>query len=290
MNSYKNALNPVILKDLATAWLREDLPNFDLGAVLATDEEVVAKIYCKSDGVLAGIPFANAVFTELECSPNWFFNEGEDLKGSPTTEVAYVGGKARNILLAERTVLNTISRCSGVASVAKRIKTKLDAVNWKGYVAGTRKTTPGFRMVEKYGLLVGGASSHRYDLSNMIMVKDNHINLCGGSVKKAVSRVKEVAGFVNKIEVECRSHKEVVEAASAEVDIIMLDNFSPKDAKASSLWLKQHEPQILIEASGNINEDNVINYALPSIDIISMSCLVQGYKTVDFSMKILTPQ
>ncbi|RWS30564.1 Nicotinate-nucleotide pyrophosphorylase-like [carboxylating] [Leptotrombidium deliense] len=288
MSSFSNILNPVILKELANAWIKEDLPNFDLGAALAADEEVVAKIYCKSDGVLAGIPFANAVFNELNCSPNWCFNEGEHLKGTPTTEVAYVGGKAQRVLLAERTVLNTISRCSGVATTAKRIKNKLQHVNWNGYLAGTRKTTPGFRIVEKYGLLIGGASTHRYDLSNMIMLKDNHINICGGSIKSAVEQTRAVAGFVNKIEVECRSHKEVVEAASAGVDIVMLDNFSVKDAKASSLWLKQRQPEILIEVSGGITEENILDYAVPTVDIISMGCLVQGYQTVDFSMKILT--
>jgi nicotinate-nucleotide pyrophosphorylase (carboxylating) len=225
----------------------------------------------------------------LDCSPNWFFKEGEWLDANPICEVAYVGGKAHNVLLAERIVLNVISRCSGVATQSRNIKHKLDEMLWQGFIAGTRKTTPGFRMVEKYGLLIGGVTTHRYDLSSLIMIKDNHISI-SGSVRKAVAQVRSAAGFVTKIEVECRNLDEAREAAHSGADIIMLDNFKPQELEYCSKWLKANFPSILVEASGGINEDNVGLYAKPTVDIISLSSLVQGYQTVDYSMKVLTSQ
>lgn len=227
-------LNPVVLRDLARSWIREDLSSFDLQGLAAGDKEIVATIYCKSSGVLAGVPFLNAIFDELKCTPNWFYKEGEWLEHSspinghgpsPPVEVAYVGGQAKNVLLAERLALNVLARCSGVATKARRVKMAVDDMGWKGTIAGTRKTTPGFRMVEKYGLLVGGVSTHRYDMSGMVMIKDNHVNLCGGSIEKAVNMVKGVASFMQKIEVETRNMEEAQAALRAGADIIMLDNF-----------------------------------------------------------------
>lgn len=286
LNMFSSILNPVSVKEMARSWINEDIPNFDLQGAVAGNSEAVAKIYGKSPGILAGIPFANAVFNELECSPNWCFSEGEFLE--PTCEVAYVGGKANNLLQAERVVLNILSRCSGVATGARRMKRIVSDRGWPGQVAGTRKTTPGFRMVEKYGLMVGGASTHRYDLSNMIMLKDNHVTLCGGSVKRAISEARKVAGFMNKIEVECRTFEEAQEAAITGADIIMLDNFSTRELQSVSNWIKNNYPSILVEASGGITYENVIKYAIPTVDIVSLSSLVQGYNTLDFSMKIVS--
>merc|ERR1712070_181277 len=141
-----------------------------------------------------------------------------------------VRGPARKILLGERTALNTLSRCSGVAATCADAVAIKRAQNWEGYVAGTRKTTPGFRIAEKYGLLVGGAATHRLDLSQMVMLKDNHI-WASGSITQAVKDARVAAGFSQKIEVECQSLQEAIEAAQAGADIVMLDNFKPEDLK-----------------------------------------------------------
>lgn len=227
MTSIHHILNPVLLQEHARAWLKEDSPNFDLQGVVAGDTEIVAKIFCKSPGVLAGVPFVNAVLREVDCSPNWFCMEGEVLDTSRgPIEVAYVGGKGQHVLLAERVILNILARCSGVATKARRVKRKLTQLGWDGSLAGSRKTTPGFRLVEKYGLLIGGADPHRFDLSSMVMLKDNHVTICG-SMKSAIKRVRNVTGFSTKVEVESRSLQEAFEAANAGVDIIMLDNFQP---------------------------------------------------------------
>ena len=122
-------------------------------------------------------------------------------------------------------------------------------MGWSGNVAGTRKTTPGFRLVEKYALIVGGVAPHRHDLSQMIMLKDNHVNVMG-SITKAVRKAKEAAGFSIKIEVECQSKEQAIEAATAGADIVMLDNYTAEQIGEDSMLLKDQFPNLLIEASG----------------------------------------
>ncbi|CAG2114829.1 unnamed protein product, partial [Medioppia subpectinata] len=205
---------------------------------------------------------------------------------TPTQLVADVKGKARDVLLAERVALNVLARCSGVATQARRVRAAVDRVGWKGTIAGTRKTTPGFRVVEKYGLVVGGVSGHRYDLSHMVMLKDNHV-VISGSVAAAVGAVRQVRDFASKIEVECRNLEEAQEAARLGVDVIMLDNFDPEGLEASARILKHNFPDVLIESSGGVTVDTVADYAKEWVDIISLSQLVQGYPVVDFSMKVV---
>lgn len=150
---------------------------------------------------------------------------------------------------------------------------------------GTRKTTPGFRLVEKYSLLVGGVSTHRQDLSQMVMLKDNHI-WSTGSITSAVQRARSAAGFSMKIEVEVQSIGEALEACAAGADIVMLDNFTPENAGLAAQQVKEHHPNILIEVSGGISEESVGSYLSPYVDILSMGSLTHGYFCVDFSLKI----
>jgi nicotinate-nucleotide pyrophosphorylase (carboxylating) len=172
-NRFAHLLHPVTTKNLVREWLKEDTPSFDYGGFVVGEKVEKAWLLCKSPGVLAGTPFFEAVFSELDCCIQWFHTEGECL--SPVCKVAEVTGKVRNLLLGERIALNCITRTSGIASFARKLKGEADRCNWHGEVAGTRKTTPGFRIPEKYSLLVGGISTHRHDLSSMIMLKDNHI-------------------------------------------------------------------------------------------------------------------
>ena len=180
-------LHPVTLAHMAREWLKEDTPNFDYGGFVVGEREESAVLLMKSPGVLAGRPFFDAIFKELDCSVEWSETEGELLE--PIQSVAKVSGKVRQILLGERVALNCISRASGIASAARRLHEVAKKNNWSGEIAGTRKTTPGFRLVEKYALLVGGISTHRYDLSSMIMLKDNHI-WTAGSITQVIPTVK----------------------------------------------------------------------------------------------------
>jgi nicotinate-nucleotide pyrophosphorylase (carboxylating) len=172
-----HVLNPASLKHLAREWLKEDTPSFDFAGFVVGEKEEKAVILMKRAGVLAGCPFVDAVFNELDCKVQWLESEGAWVE--PTKMVATVHGKVRHLLLGERVALNCLCRASGIATYCKKLLKIASNSGWRGEIAGTRKTTPGFRMVEKYALLVGGVSTHRYDLSSMIMLKDNHIWTAG---------------------------------------------------------------------------------------------------------------
>jgi len=230
--------------------------------------------------VLAGIPFATAIFEYLDLEVKWNFEEGVQLVIDPETSpkilVATVTGKCRNILLAERTALNTLSRASGVATASNRAATIKKDNSWHGYIAGTRKTTPGFRIVEKYSMIVGGVATHRLDLSQMVMLKDNHI-WSAGNITEAVRLARSAAGFSMKIEVECQSVEEAIEASAAGADIVMLDNFTAETIHSAAAAVKAVHPSVMIEASGGITEANMAHYMGPHVDILSTSSFTQGH-------------
>lgn len=271
-------------RDLVRSWLKEDIPSFDYAGVVVGDAPERAVILCKSSGILCGIPFVNMIFEELGCQVEWKFKEGDRV--SSKDEIAIVKGPANKVLQGERTALNVMSRASGVATHARDLSDQIKHLQWKGKIAGTRKTTPGFRMVEKYSLLVGGISTHRYDLSSMIMLKDNHI-WSAGSITEAVKRARQAGGFSIKIEVECRSIKEAEEAAIAGADIVMLDNFEPEALAIASAKLKDKYPHLLIEGSGGVRKETLTKYCIPTVDVVSLSTTTQGYGVVNYSMKIL---
>lgn len=185
--SLAHLLHPVHLQDTVRAWIKEDTPNFDYGGFVVGEKEEKAVILCKSPGVLAGTPFVDAIFSELNCKTEWFVQEGIHID-EPGKIVGHVTGKVRYLLLGERLALNCLTRASGIATFSRRLSRIAKDMGWKGEVAGTRKTTPGFRMVEKYALLVGGISSHRYDLSSMVMLKDNHIWTAGNITQVIISK------------------------------------------------------------------------------------------------------
>jgi len=247
----------------------------------------------KSPGVLAGIPFFNATFDVCgSCQITWedIAMEGQsypNASGDNKIKLATVTGPVSHLLRGERTALNTLSRCSGVATLSNECVQIAKSNQWKGLVAGTRKTTPGFRLVEKYGLLVGGAATHRLDLSQMVMLKDNHVWACGGSIERAVKKARVVSGFSQKIEVECQSLSEAMIAAEAGADVVMLDNFEPEQLKKDAKVFKEKFPHVTVEASGGITMETMPDYFSEDVDVISQGKLTQGYDCVDFSLKIV---
>ena len=256
------------------------------------DAPASARLLCKSAGVICGVPFVDAIFERLGCHVNWVFEEGYEVTAEQATGklvVATVMGPTRALLLGERTALNLMARASGIATAARRLSTLVrEEYGWAGEVAGTRKTTPGFGLVEKYALLVGGASTHRMDLSNMVMLKDNHI-WSAGSITGAVNAARRACGFSSKIEVECRDLAEAIEAATAGADIVRLDNFSPEEIRRDAASFKRQFPHVKVEASGGIREHTIAGFLCEHVDVISMGALTQGYATVDFSMKLPRP-
>ncbi|KAJ8264625.1 hypothetical protein GJAV_G00151410 [Gymnothorax javanicus] len=280
---------PHTLTRLAREWLAEDVPNFDPAGVCVGSREVSATLLCKSPGsVLAGCPFFTAVFTELGCTVDWIYSEGQTLGMELVTPTAVVRGPARCVLQGERPALNCLARTSGIATRCRQLLSIARTESWEGQLAGTRKTTPGFRLAEKYAMLVGGISMHRYDLSGLVMLKDNHV-WASGRITQAVRDARSVCGFSSKIEVECRNDEEAMEAARAGAEIIMLDNYTPEALHSAALSLKQQFPSVLIEASGGVTPVSLPLYFSPNVDIISLGCITQGCPTVDFSLKMQSP-
>ena len=236
----------------------------------------------------------------------WHIQEGEAI--TPIQHCATVRGPIRKILLGERVALNILARCSGIASKSASMLSALRAQGWQGILAGTRKTTPGFRLVEKYGMLAGGADPHRHDLSSMTMLKDNHVWACAnnraagdggeagtkiesvaGAIPRAVHAAKATGGFSTKVEVECRSVEEANAAIGAGADVIMLDNFTADGVRAAAKELKTEwasKKAFLIEVSGGLTEENAPSYVCEDVDILSTSSIHQGTGIVDFSLKV----
>lgn len=292
---FSNLLPPGQIEKVVQQWLDDDMPSMtDVGGLVVGKSDREAKLWLKSSGVLAGKVFFETVFRLLGCTVTWqdvAKDEGNliDVSSQGKVHIATVRGPAHMLLRGERTALNTMSRCSGVATLSKEAVDRARALGWKGYVAGTRKTTPGFRIVEKYGLLVGGAATHRLDLSQMVMLKDNHI-WSAGSITKAVTLARKAAGFSQKIEVECQSLDEATEAAEAGADIVMLDNFEGEKLKQDAATLKEKFPYLLIEASGGITTETMPKYLSEHVDIVSQGKLTQGYACLDYSLKIVSPK
>jgi len=269
-------------------WLKEDAPSFDYGGFVVGLKQDKAEILCKANGVLCGVPFVTKIFETLGCKVEWHVKEGDPIDVSKgNIQVAHVTGPASRILLGERVALNLMARASGIATRARHVHDLAVKASWHGKVAGTRKTTPGFRIVEKYAILVGGADTHRYDLSSMVMLKDNHV-ASTGSITAAVKKARSVAGFSVKIEVECQNQQEAEEAITAGADIVMLDNHKPEQLKISAKNLKEKYPHIFIEGSGGVTVNTVENYFSPYVDVVSMGSLTQGVPHIDFSLNILS--
>lgn len=282
-------LLPPHWKQEVQRWIHDDVPQFDVGGFVVGEKNETAILYGKSYGVLAGVPFFNYVFEYLGCTVTWFMEEQDIVDPSYAENrkvaVAEVKGPARLILLGERTALNTLSRASGIATSARNAVDKAQQQGWHGSVAGTRKTTPGFRVVEKYALLCGGAATHRLDLSQMVMLKDNHI-WSTGDITSAVTLARKACGFSSKIEVEVSALADALTAAAAGADIVMLDNMDPSELKKAAKEFKVAYPHVLVEASGGITVATMHQYMSSDVDIISQGCLTQGYACIDFSLKI----
>jgi nicotinate-nucleotide pyrophosphorylase (carboxylating) len=290
-NSYEHLLPPA-WKAQVVSWLAEDAPSFDYGGYVVGEAYREAFLFGKGKqvAVLAGSPFFTEVFVQLGCEVEWHLKDGDMFQ--PVKHVATVRGKARHLLLGERVALNLLARCSGIATKSRKIRDLARGHGYKGIVAGTRKTTPGFRLVEKYGMLVGGIDSHRHDLSSMIMLKDNHIWSCG-SITKAIQQARSVGGFSLLIDVEVSSEVEADEAIEAGADIIMLDNMDGDELLSVARRLKakwKGQRKFLFESSGNITEANLQERVINDIDIVSTSVVHQSVQHIDFSLKIQKPK
>lgn len=263
--------------------LQEDIGSGDMTTELLFpgDTKCKAIIIAKEDGVAAGIPVAERVFRKLDENILWNQKkrEGETLK--PGDILAEIEASPRIILTGERLALNFLQRLSGIASLTSRFVKAVEGLSVK--IVDTRKTAPGLRILDKYGVSVGGGYNHRFGLHDGILIKDNHIRITGG-ITQAVKLIRKRIKAESKIEVETSTLAEVIEAISAGADVIMLDNM-PTEVMRQAVEIINRKA--LTEASGGINLENVRNVAETGVDFVSIGALTHSPRALDIGLYML---
>jgi nicotinate-nucleotide pyrophosphorylase (carboxylating) len=276
-----------ILEDKLRVILEEDIGEGDVtaAALIPKNLQVTAEVITKEDGIAAGIEEATIIAEYLGLKVNAKAVDGEKIKNKQVLIV--LSGDARTILSAERTVLNLLSRMSGIATKTRYLTEELEKAQTRTRVAATRKSAPGMLYFDKKAVMVGGGDTHRLHLDDMVLIKDNHIAIVG-STREAVRLAKAEVSFSKKIEVEVTSAEDALKAAKAGADIVMFDNFSPQQAKGAAEKLRATGyDKVLIEVSGGITADNLLEYAEAQVDIISLGTLTNSVKALDISLEIL---
>ncbi len=263
----------------------QDIGFEDLTTNALIDPDIIinAKIITREEGILSGVDLASSIFQEFSIKSTIKKFDGEYVDADDV--VMDIEGNARTILTVERTVLNIIMRMSGIATITYNLIKKVDN---RVIIAGTRKTTPGLQFFEKEAIRMGGGDTHRYRLDDCVLIKDNHIAIVGG-VKTAIEKAKKYVSFTKKIEIEVESTKDALEAAISGVDIVMLDNMNPNEVKnvVNALENKNLRDKILIEVSGGINPDNILDYANTGVDIVSTGYITHSVRSLDMSLEII---
>lgn len=265
--------------------LEEDITSEDIStnAVMPKEQMGEVDLICKEDGVIAGLWVFERVFTLLDpnVTVSLFVKDGDKVKKGQ--KMGTVAGDIRVLLSGERTALNYLQRMSGIATYTRSVAKLLEGSKTK--LLDTRKTTPNMRIFEKYAVRVGGGYNHRYNLSDGVLLKDNHIG-AAGSVRKAVEMAREYAPFVRKIEIETENLDMVREAVEAGADIIMLDNMSPEMMRDAVAYI---DGRAKTECSGNVTKENVAQLAAVGVDYISSGALTHSAPILDISLKNLHP-
>ena len=265
--------------------LKEDITSEDIttNAVMREACPGEVQLICKQDGVIAGLEVYKRVFELLDekTEVEFYVKDGDVVRNKQLMGV--VRGDIRVLLSGERVALNYLQRMSGIATYTRSIVDLLEGS--KTRLLDTRKTTPNMRVFEKYAVKVGGGCNHRYNLSDGILLKDNHIG-AAGSVAKAIEMAKEYAPFVRKIEIEVENLEMVKEAVEAGADIIMLDNMTPDEMKEA---IKIIDGRAQTECSGNVTKENVARLVSVGVDYISSGALTHSAPILDISMKNLHP-
>lgn len=275
-------LHDFIIEEHVKSALKEDIGFGDITTdFLAGENNVLAgSLNTREEGVLCGCDVFKKVFEVLskDVEIKFYFKDGDLIKKGD--KIADLKGPARYILTGERTALNYIQRLSGIATETRKYQ---DAIgNHPAKIVDTRKTTPNFRIFEKYAVKTGGGALHRFNLSDCAMIKDNHIRLAG-SITKAVEKLRKNISHAHNIEVECDTLEQVKEALACKADIIMLDNMGVNDMKKAVALINK---QAIIEASGNVSLETVSQIAATGVDIISSSAIVAKAPTLDLALDI----
>jgi len=267
-------------------WLAEDIPFWDATSELLPENiSCKAVVLAKEDGVAACTEEIAYILQRLGLEVAVLKKSGEEFRlGEILLEIK---GNMRKVLSAERLVLNILSHTCGIATATRRLVEKVKKISPRTRIAATRKTLPGLRYFEKKAVEAGGGDTHRLSLSDMILIKDNHLKYFK-SVKSAVEKAKEKNSFYRKIEVEVSNLNEAIEAAEAGADIVMLDNFTPEEVAETIKVLEEKglRNRVLIEVSGGVTEENIVEYAKAQPDVISLGILTHSAKAVDLSLEV----
>lgn len=275
-------LNPFLIDKYIISALKEDMNSGDITTdSILKNENAQINLIAKDKGIIAGLDVFERVFEIIDSNSYFEFNFSDGDEVNKSDLIGTIDAKASAILKAERTALNFLQRMSGIATYTKKMVHALGSDHVK--ILDTRKTTPNMRIFEKYAITLGGAYNHRYNLSDGIMIKDNHIDAAGG-IRNAVERVRSANPFVKKIEVEVENFDQIKEALDAKADIIMLDNMDIEDIKKACKIINK---RAIIECSGNISLENIKNYRDLDIDYISSGSITYNAGVLDLSMKNL---
>lgn len=273
-------VDPLILSAL-----QEDITSEDVStnSVMPHPQAGEVDLICKEDGIICGLQVFERVFTLIDpdTKVEFFVEDGMEVKNGQL--MAKVYGDIRTLLCGERTALNYLQRMSGIATYTKQVSSLWEGTKTK--LLDTRKTTPNNRIFEKYAVRVGGGNNHRYNLSDGVLLKDNHIGAAGG-VKQAIQMAKEYAPFVRKIEVEVENFEMVKEAVEAGAHIIMLDNMTHKQLEEAINYI---DGRAEVEVSGNITRENIAKLTDLGVDYISSGALTHSAPILDISLKNLHP-
>lgn len=276
----------MVLPDYLLQFIEEDAPSGDVtSAAVIPDLTCDAVIKAEQDGIVAGLEEAVLLFSYFGVSVKQLVNDGD--KVCKNDSLIVLNGDAKKILLVERTALNIIGRMSGIATQTRKMADIVSAVNPVCRVAATRKTVPGFRVLDKKAVKIGGGDPHRMNLSDGILIKDNHLALVPLGI--AVQAAKKSTAY-KKIEVEVETQKNALFAAKAGADIIMLDNMSPAQISRAISLLKREglRDRVIVELSGGIDEDSLKRYATLDVDVISLGALTHTVKNLSVNLEIIS--
>jgi nicotinate-nucleotide pyrophosphorylase (carboxylating) len=270
-----------MIKKFVKKALEEDVGRGDLFSLVGKDSFASANIICKDVGIFAGKPYVKALCKMNKLDVTFYFEDGDALQKGDL--VALIEGKSKNILRCERTILNLMQHASGIATNVARYKQVL-----KGYalkLLDTRKTRPHLRIFEKYAIRCGGGNNHRMGLDDCLMIKDTHLKTID-DLKVFIEEAREKLPFTCKIEIESEDVEFAKFAMQCGADIVMCDNMSHDDIRAVVAYKNSYFPHVLLEASGNITKENIVEYAKTGVDAISSGSLIHQAVWLDFSMKI----
>jgi len=278
-----------LVKEKLLAFLKEDVGQADITSQLVIRQDALAQadVIAKDSGVVAGLEEAQILLQAMGLVGKSLVADGAVIKSGAA--LMHIEGNARDLLTVERTLLNIISRMSGIATKTRSLQDAASDANSSVKIVSTRKVSPGCLYFDKRAVMIGGGDSHRLHLDDLILIKDNHKALAG-SIGEAVQRAK-VGSFTKKIEVEVTSAEEAIEAAEAGADILMFDNMSPSLIKAAVQLLERRgmRKRLVLEASGGIDETNISEFARSGVDILSLGSLTHSVKTLDVSLEVRSP-